>query len=224
MRRLMRMAGVLVAALSLGGVAHAKLLERDLFNHNDNALTFDTSTRLEWLDLTRTLGLSYNQALASVYVADLGFRFATPDEVLHLWGEANIAPGTSQANYPGVVALEGFLGCTTQCSNAAASQGWMDLGSPTSTAYSFIQLHFTALVPGGPLVGFGEGDMNDVPFASRNTALFDTGNYLVRAVPEPATWALLLGGFFLAGAQVRGRRRMAIVAAARGRETRGRSV
>ena len=41
-----------------GTACAAPLLEKDLFIHGDGLLTFDPLTRLQWLDLTETLGLS----------------------------------------------------------------------------------------------------------------------------------------------------------------------
>jgi len=56
------------------------------------------------------------------------------------------------------------------------------------------------------------GDVvHDVTFSSGGVA-FEFDNIAVAAVPEPATWALMIGGFGLAGATLR-RRRVALAAA-----------
>jgi hypothetical protein len=52
------------------------------------------------------------------------------------------------------------------------------------------------------------------PRNDENTAVFTLGRVQVpAAIPEPATWALMLGGFGLAGAAMRRRGRMTIVSA-----------
>lgn len=189
--------------LAAGAPAHAAIFERDLYTPNDHALTYDNTTNFEWLDLTKTLGLSYNQALAMPYVTDLGFRMATPQEVLGLWASAGVVPGSSAQNGPAVAQLVNLLGCTEQCvTGQPAAQGWMDMGDPTMTAYSFVQ-HTQPAQPGGP-VPAGKAQMYTIPFKPRNEQLFGTASFLVRtAVPEPAVWVMMLAGFGLVGAALR---------------------
>lgn len=197
--------------LAASAPAHAAISERDFFTLNDRALTYDDTTNFEWLDLTKTLGLSYNQTLATTYVTDFGFRMATPDEVLGLWASAGVVPGLSAQNAPGVVQLVNLLGCTEQCvTGQPAAQGWMDMGNAFMTAYSFVQ-HSQPAQPGGP-VTMGAAQMNSTPFKSRDTPLFGTASFLVRtAVPEPSIWLMLIAGFGLAGAAIR-RKRVAAAA------------
>ena len=51
-------------------------------------LTRDTATGLEWLDLTLSTGLSFNDVSASFGTGQAfdGFRYATLDEIQHLLG------------------------------------------------------------------------------------------------------------------------------------------
>lgn len=193
--------------LAVGGPADAAIFERDLFSPNDHALTYDNTTNFEWLDLTKTLGLSYNQAVESFYVTNLGFRMATPDEVLGLWASAGVTPGSSPGRGPAVVQLVNLLGCTEQCvQGAPAAQGWMDMGDPLMTAYSFVQYSFDITKPGAPVTN-GTARMNTVPFAARDKPLFGTASFLVRtAIPEPAVWLMMIAGFGLAGAAIRRQR------------------
>ena len=46
-------------------------------------ITRDTSTSLEWLDVTESLDLSYNQVISEMYIGGLyeGWRYATPKEL-----------------------------------------------------------------------------------------------------------------------------------------------
>ena len=89
---------VAVVAIALAASASnvsAALVTRHLLQPGDDLLTFDTSTRLLWLDLGATAGLSYNEALASTYVSSMGYRFATPNELVTLYTSAGIQPGSS---------------------------------------------------------------------------------------------------------------------------------
>ena len=66
MNKRMRLLTASTAILLAGwmGNAVAALVQRNLFAAQDHLLTFDTSHHLEWLDLTQTVGLSYNEAQA----------------------------------------------------------------------------------------------------------------------------------------------------------------
>ena len=81
------LAGVLALTLMLivGGtrVASASLVEVDLNTTGDALLTRDTSTGLEWLDVTQTYGLSYDDVIGGVgntWLAD-GWTYATPEQI-----------------------------------------------------------------------------------------------------------------------------------------------
>lgn len=56
--------GMVAATLALSQPAQASLLSVDLFATGDGLLTLDTSTQFEWLDLTATEGLSYDEVVA----------------------------------------------------------------------------------------------------------------------------------------------------------------
>lgn len=64
------------------------LTSRDYLSVGDNLLTFDTSTNLEWLDISFTVGLTIDAGESlSLFDADgtAGkFRWATPSEIQHL--------------------------------------------------------------------------------------------------------------------------------------------
>ena len=66
----------LIAAFSAVGTAHASLIEVDLFSSGDSLLTVDKITGLAWLDLTATVGLSYDEIMAGTggWTTDQGFR------------------------------------------------------------------------------------------------------------------------------------------------------
>ena len=78
------------------------MVELDL-NLGDGLITHGTATNLEWLDLMTTQGLTYNQAEATTYVMDCGFRRATTDEVETVFtnaGFGSVTVGSSPADDP----------------------------------------------------------------------------------------------------------------------------
>ena len=74
---------LVVASFNTG----AALVSEDLSTLGDGLITRDTVTSLEWLDVTETAGLSYNNSLTSSLV-NLGFRYANNDEVTLLFNQA----------------------------------------------------------------------------------------------------------------------------------------
>ena len=67
--------------------SHAALISRDWITVNDAALTYDTDTGLEWLDITVTAGFSYNEVTAELGVGGAyeGFEFASRQQVIDLF-------------------------------------------------------------------------------------------------------------------------------------------
>ncbi|MGV7235258.1 MAG: hypothetical protein ACQ9ET_03275 [Nitrosomonadaceae bacterium] len=60
----------------------AELVQRDLFNNGDGLLTYDTDTKVEWLDISLTDNFSYNEIISGVGGwTDLGFQHATAAQV-----------------------------------------------------------------------------------------------------------------------------------------------
>lgn len=73
--------------------APASILRSSFLNtFGDDLVTIDDNTRLAWLDLTETQGMSVNDALASTYVQNDGFRVATAHEVDVFFESAGLAP------------------------------------------------------------------------------------------------------------------------------------
>jgi len=83
---------------------------RDLETSGDGFISLDTTTRLRWLDLSKTVGLSFNQVPAQLGVgADFHrLRFASLEEVIELWENADIdtsgltSPEPTVANYQSI--------------------------------------------------------------------------------------------------------------------------
>jgi hypothetical protein len=188
---------LVIAALGIAtNSAKATLLELDLNAPADNLITLDTLTGLEWLDVTATLGQSFNQAASSIFVTTQGFRHANQAEVLQLFqnfgatdiNTANAGTPLFPGNFaPGVNFLN-LLGCTGQCS---------------STTFAFN----TGLFAGGTFPATGafvavNTDDSTAAFTLEQGAFgLDsnpgglTGNFLVREtlldLPEPGTLAIL---------------------------------
>lgn len=81
-----------VFALILSTSVNADLIDIDWNVANDSALLLDTSSGLQWLDLSVTANQSFNEVQTQLQSGGAydGFRYATHSEVLHLWSEANI--------------------------------------------------------------------------------------------------------------------------------------
>jgi hypothetical protein len=85
-----------VGGLVLGAIAltpqsaQAALLSRGLTAPSDGLLTRDTSTGLDWLDITETSGRSYEEVRDGFggYTTQQGFRFATTADVSALFSSA----------------------------------------------------------------------------------------------------------------------------------------
>ena len=185
-------AGLLVAVLLVAQSAHAILQSADLITVGDGLITFDTDTNLEWLDVTETVGLSYNDIVlggAGGYTA-LGFVFANETQVATLWANAGIvdttgAPGTV-LNRPGVDLLLGMMGCTFNCGGNQGHQAQSEF-DPAQAAL----LNPLLQQAGG---GVGIADLVSFTNNDRDFSSATLGNYLVRPVPEPTTALLMIGG------------------------------
>lgn len=109
--------------------ALAILIEKDLNAVNDKLLTLGTAPNLEWLDVTATLGLSFNQAELSSFVTAQGFRHATNNEVAALYTGVGITVQDGSLNggdqFTGALELLQKLGYTTDCAtNLPFQKGW----------------------------------------------------------------------------------------------------
>ena len=65
-------------------ISSASLVATDFSTSGDNLLTYDSSTGLEWLDVTETTNLSYNDIINGVgndWISGEGFRYASEDEL-----------------------------------------------------------------------------------------------------------------------------------------------
>jgi len=191
------------AIIAFSNAAHATLIEQDLNAAGDKLITLDTVTGFEWLDVTATLNLSYNQAELTGFVTAQGFRHANITEVVALYtnaGVTNFSSSYAASNFSGVQELLAKLGCTSCGSHQPYQWGLADLSSPSPTLAqsSFILSN----VPGATALAY----MGFSPPSKEHWYGPSVGNYLIRAVTvsngtatvsEPTSLALF--GLGLAG-------------------------
>jgi hypothetical protein len=190
------------------------------------SVTYDPASKLQWLDLTKTMGLSYNDVQNNVstdYVKN-GWRFATQVEVEQLYRDAGLPVAsnpegainfvfTSNPSQPGYAALEhdaftlgSELGWTLPSPPSYYTSGLFNVSPGSSNPFS-AGLSTLSLVnyldngPGSQIDITEYFDTVNKGLAIRNLASFLVEN--VSAVPIPGqavTLAVLLLG--LAGANL----------------------
>ena len=172
---------VLAAGILVAPAAQAGLLEIDLNAPGDALVTRDTDTGLDWLDLTESTNLSFDQVEADVggFISD-GWRHATGAEVCALLAAVDAEPSPCPGNLVilpccSLVNLIDLLGITFVSFNLSSARGLYDDGDPSA--------------PGG--VGFAEATLL---FSSPRAAVHDDqrasdlaspseGHFLVRPSP-----------------------------------------
>ena len=176
-----RFAGAVALALGLAaGGAHAALVD-------NGSSMIDTGTGLEWLALTQTQGLTWNQAESTVYVTSQGYVHATDEQVITLFTNAGFLTTdntNNPANDPAANELLAKLGCTQFCGTVnATGRGFADWNGTFTTRPNY---HTSGLGAGAATTSLLTSNLD----LADSTA----GHYLVRAaVPLPAA-AWLFGG------------------------------
>jgi hypothetical protein len=187
---------LLVALLCCSG-AHASLLEIDLFSAGDKLITRDTATGLDWLDLTQTIGFSYDDMLVELSVGGMfeGFRYATTADVDGLQQAAGLSAGlfytASTITRMRVESLMDMVGVTEFENSTGYKYAYgitSDPFEPTSTIDDRILRGFS-LTAG---VSAAQGIIGD------NVSSSTIGNWLIRntptAVPLPGAIFLFMSG------------------------------
>ena len=192
--------------LGLTTNVNAELIEIDWQNAGDNLITSDTVTGFNWLDLTETNSMSYNDVLSQLGSGGAfdGFRVATSDEVVALFSEigtdlsngaVTFAPGTLDA---AIVYASDLLGNIINELGPSYPYGMLGLvadGSTSSNHYRMGSYYYAANSANYYEPAGGGGLVTNTDSNSY------TGTYLVddsgvSAVPVPAA-AWLFGSGLL---------------------------
>ncbi len=179
-----------IAILAIGATTVALSPKADAVLIDLGDTTHDDATGLEWLDLTKTLGLSVNQALATSHVTSNGFRHATSSEVNTLFLNAGFLTTNNvnnPANDPAADLLLGLMG-ETQFGGTknALGRGFAEWTSPGW--YTRPNYHKTGLGAGAAITSL----------LTSNKDLVDgtAGHFLVRnfptSVPDNGSSLILL--------------------------------
>lgn len=239
----MKSLGRLVSVVSLTAAVFAmpaaiSVAEASSVLVDDGSYTYDPHTHLDWLDLTATQGLSYDQVTANdgvSYIAD-GWHYATFSDVLSLYKDAGIVfTEFPDANNPGdygydllsptpdstVQALINLLGQTFEPDYDLPGTGSYGVFQSTTAGYYGVAIaQIYPDRPNPPRPDFAsEAVVLDNHFTTADLTDFDgIGSYLVRdadvaATPLPASSLLFASGIGLIGF-VAWRRKRAEVSAA----------
>jgi hypothetical protein len=200
-----------LAAIAMSTSSHAMLVDH-------GATTLDTSTGLEWLDLTQSLGLSFSDVvrLQSDGGRLSGWQFATIAEVQAVVAQTGLPlAAAAHVGQLDVSAFGSLFGLT-------ATGGFQGIvgGSTIPDAPDYHPV-FWAYVSGGVNTALATGDpeagadswVGRYVYNECFTGVADdvtdreTASFLVREaiapVPEPSTWATMLAGLLAAGAGLR---------------------
>lgn len=191
--------------------ARAELVEVDWIPESgDRALTRDTRTNLDWLDLTVTEGRSMNQILSGYggWVG-AGFRYATVAEVRELFSSAGLAEGSYSSSLKTEIKqaqlLINLLGSTYASNPPSAGNPFGQqstygvtgdrkyIASSSSEDYTYGWIDASD--------SFAVLNLNGQYRATTEDPL--VGSFLVRpvsTVPEPGTYACVLAGLGMVGA------------------------
>ena len=156
-----------------------------------------------------TTVIDFNNGTAPGFTGEFGL-FAT--------GVSGVAAAPGSTPFLAVPSASVTSGTAVYTSNSFITSFSFDWGTPDSyNALSFTGLNGTTapilgnLAPGRYTYTFSAADqIKSVNFSSSNRA-FEIDNVSVTAVPEPATWGLMIGGFLMVGFAAR--RRNGVVAA-----------
>jgi hypothetical protein len=221
MKKLLPLALGLVLTLAPGR-AQAALISANDPVYGANALTHDTVSGLDWLDLTQSVGLSINQILggAGGFLAN-NFQVATLSQVEAMYtsggwdgvdDSASVGNAAHLAFVTQMIALFGQVG-------TGADGPFTEGFAIAPDANRVARLFDTLVTPPGTLGRVACTTDGYITFTAVNTtagcradydwAVNFSGTFLVRdaaSVPEPATLVLLGSGLLAAAARRRARR------------------
>jgi len=202
-----------IALLAIGlvtsSVSHSAVISVDWQSAGDNLISRDTSSGLDWLDLTQTTDYSYYTVLSKLSSEGAlnGWRFATNAEVVSLWSNFNIdLSASAPVSSPGfdsrifdAASMLGNLACTYTCNSA--TYGTLGL---TADAYS-AAVNARNIMGALAYESAGTSTNLSLYFSDGLYAMSDfnssahIGSYLVQTSPVPVPGALWLFGAGLIG-------------------------
>lgn len=189
MKTLIRKSLALVSLAAFALQAQASLIDFGTY-------TKDSSTGLDWLDMSFTDGLSYNQVSTAIAGGSLnGWRFATSSEFDGLINSAVGAPYVAIHSDTAILtqmqALVSLLGSTYDDGNAGSTYAYT-VGYVDSTSLASAHARqFGYHVPGGYVRPASDPSWDN----SKTYVSTFQGSFLVRSatVPDAGSTALLLG-------------------------------
>lgn len=220
-------------AFALSGAtlpANASIIERDLVHgSNDKLITYDSSSNLEWLDLTVTKGRSFSEVKNGwSELVSQGFRFASANDLAGLGGAFGLTLNQSYDTYASagadvdsveaVKTLANMIGITFVYEDEGSiyqrrsAMGYLgdkvrnsEYGSVAYASIEFYELGWTTLA--------AFHSQGETASGSTNSQYSNLGSFLVRTtavtpLPEPETYSILLTGLGLMGLMMRRRKNL----------------
>lgn len=185
---------IFASALALSSFqANATLVAQDFVSFGDGLLTLDTTTNLQWLDLSNTVGLTYLQIKDGAGGwASMGFRPATRSELANLFDGVGLTlgPPRSTANAPGAALLTKLIGCNLCGSTEGMTGAIFFYGDESRLSDGLIGFGLYEVDVYGE--GFAYLDEPQLLMTNRNTIL--VRSVPGGTVPEPSTLLLLSCG------------------------------
>ena len=198
---------IIISSLIFPSLTQAAIISTDWQSVGDNLITRDTSSNLDWLDLTVTNNLEYYDVYAQLSSGGMfeGWRFAYSHEVEALWSNLGVDLNTSISE-TSINSLDPFvqeaailLG-NTSCELNCSDYPYGTFGYTGTLLYSTIYGDLSLTM--GAYQYMQESTTYSTTYESTHTARIDTGSYLVRAsvVPIPAAvWLFGSGLISLVG-------------------------
>lgn len=218
---------VLIAAamFAASSQANAAITQADWKVAGDGAITRDTSSNLEWLDVSVSINQSFNYVSTQFGAGGLysGFRYATGDEVATLFTNAglNFTYSSSSSDATKVNSLISLVGATSNTNEFFRSSLWtrgiaiqtpFDYNPGTGNYQTTEARIYTEVQSFGPSFTMYTAATSVIRGAwPIQTAQSDVGSWLVRnaavsPVPAPAAAWMFAAGLPLIGAFVRRRK------------------
>jgi hypothetical protein len=204
--------------LSTSDASGGPLVEQDLYSPDDGLVSRDAARGVDWLDLPLTLGLSIDDVLqgAGGWVSQ-GWQLASTAQVCGLardafapWVACPTGSSASIAFDDRAVETIQLLGITAHGDyELIGSLGFFDDGD-LSDGEAAHGGYFFLVGPDGDQSQFNWTD-NGGPSTSARSP--ESGVFLVRPIPEPATGSLVAIGLIAFAAHGRGQRTIRVQAA-----------